>query len=84
MAEKILLPKMHDSMTHAKIKWLKKVGDPIQAGDILAEVETDKAAMELESYESGVLLFQEAAPVIRLNQMLCIIGEQDENIEELL
>jgi pyruvate dehydrogenase E2 component (dihydrolipoamide acetyltransferase) len=57
MAEVIRMPKMSDTMEEGVIAaWLKKVGDSVKPGDILAEVETDKATMELESYEEGVLL----------------------------
>ena len=57
MAEIIRMPKMSDTMEEGVIaSWLKKVGDDIKSGDILAEVETDKATMELESYDDGVLL----------------------------
>ena len=57
MAEVIRMPKMSDTMEEGVIsKWLKKVGDTVKSGDILAEVETDKATMELEAYEDGVLL----------------------------
>ena len=51
------MPKMSDTMTEGVIAaWLKKVGDQVKSGDILAEVETDKATMELEAYEDGTLL----------------------------
>lgn len=57
MAEVIKMPKMSDTMTEGVISaWLKKEGDVIVSGDVLAEVETDKATMELESYEDGILL----------------------------
>ena len=58
MAEVIRMPKMSDTMTEGVIaSWLKKVGDQVSSGDILAEVETDKATMELESYEDGTILY---------------------------
>jgi pyruvate dehydrogenase E2 component (dihydrolipoamide acetyltransferase) len=81
------MPKMSDTMEEGVIAaWLKEVGDEVKAGDILAEVETDKATMELESYEEGVLLHigvqeKEAVPV---NGVIAIVGEKEENIEELL
>ena len=57
MAEIIRMPKMSDTMEEGVIAtWLKKVGDDVKSGDILAEVETDKATMELESYDDGILL----------------------------
>lgn len=87
MAEIIRMPKMSDTMEEGVIAaWLKKVGDEVKAGDILAEVETDKATMELESYDEGVLLHigvqeQDAVPV---NGVIAIIGEKGENIDDLL
>ena len=57
MAEAILMPRLSDTMTEGVIAaWHKKVGDPVKKGDLLAEVETDKATMELESYKDGTLL----------------------------
>ncbi|SNR94487.1 pyruvate dehydrogenase E2 component (dihydrolipoamide acetyltransferase) [Belliella buryatensis] len=87
MAEIIRMPKMSDTMEEGVIAaWLKKVGDEVKPGDILAEVETDKATMELESYEEGVLLHigvqeKDAVPV---NGVIAIIGEKGENIDALL
>ena len=57
MAEVIRMPKMSDTMEEGVIAaWLKKEGDDVKSGDVLSEVETDKATMELESYQDGVLL----------------------------
>ena len=57
MAEIIRMPKMSDTMTEGTlVAWHKKIGDTIKSGDLLAEVETDKATKELESYQEGVLL----------------------------
>jgi pyruvate dehydrogenase E2 component (dihydrolipoamide acetyltransferase) len=87
MAEVIKMPKMSDTMTEGVIAaWHKKVGDTVKSGDILAEVETDKATMELESYEDGTLLYigpkeQDSVPV---DGVLAIIGKQGENIDSLL
>ena len=87
MAEIIRMPKMSDTMEEGVIaSWLKKVGDEIKSGDILAEVETDKATMELESYDDGILLHigikdGESVPV---NGIIAIIGEKDEDISEIL
>ncbi len=54
----VLMPKMSDTMTEGVlVAWLKKVGDKVKSGDIIAEVETDKATMELENYEDGTLLY---------------------------
>ena len=87
MAEVIRMPKMSDTMEEGVIaSWLKKVGDTVKSGDILAEVETDKATMELESYEDGTLLFigvkeKESVPV---DGVIAIIGNKGENIDSLL
>ncbi len=87
MAEVIRMPKMSDTMEEGVIaSWLVKEGDKVQSGDILAEVETDKATMELESYEDGVLLHigpaeKDAVPV---NGVIAIIGEEGEDIKDLL
>lgn len=87
MAEIIRMPKMSDTMEEGVIAaWLKKVGDEVKPGDILAEVETDKATMELESYEEGVLLHigVEEKDAVPVNGVIAIIGEKGENIDELL
>lgn len=87
MAEVIRMPKMSDTMEEGVIAaWLKKVGDEVKAGDILAEVETDKATMELESYDEGVLLHigVEEKDAVPVNGVIAIIGEKGENIDNLL
>lgn len=87
MAEVIRMPKMSDTMEEGVIaSWLKKEGEEVSSGDILAEVETDKATMELESYQDGVLLHigvkeQESVPV---DGVIAIIGEKGEDISGLL
>jgi len=87
MAEVIRMPKMSDTMTEGVIAaWLKKVGDEVKSGDILAEVETDKATMELEAYDDGTLLHigvqvQEAALV---DGIIAIIGKKGESFDHLL
>lgn len=87
MAEIIRMPKMSDTMEEGVIAaWLKKVGDEVKAGDILAEVETDKATMELESYEEGVLLHigVEEKDAVPVNGVIAIIGDKGENIDDIL
>lgn len=85
MAEVITLPKMYDAMTQAKItKWHKKVGDHISAGDIIAEVETDKATMELESYDEGYLLYCAEGESLMANDVIGIVGEKGEDISSLI
>lgn len=87
MAQIITMPRLSDTMTEGVVAtWLKKVGDTIKSGDILAEIETDKATMEFESFHDGVLLhigIQEgqSAPV---DSLLAIVGKQGEDITALL
>ena len=87
MAEIIRMPKMSDTMEEGVIAgWLKKVGEEVKSGDILAEVETDKATMELESYDDGFLLHigineGESVPV---DGVIAIIGEKDEDVSGIL
>ncbi|NVO85114.1 pyruvate dehydrogenase complex dihydrolipoamide acetyltransferase [Hymenobacter terrestris] len=87
MAELIKMPKMSDTMTEGVIAaWLKKVGDKVKSGDVLAEVETDKATMELENYEDGTLLYvgpKEGEAVV-VNGLLAIVGKEGEDIASLL
>jgi pyruvate dehydrogenase E2 component (dihydrolipoamide acetyltransferase) len=87
MAEVILMPRLSDTMTEGVIAaWHKKVGDRVKKGDLLAEVETDKATMELESYKDGVLLHLggEKGSKIQVNDLLAIIGNEGEDISSLL
>jgi len=87
MAEIIKMPRLSDTMTEGVVaQWLKKVGDFVAEGDILAEIETDKATMEFESFNEGILLYVglqqgESAPV---DSLLAIIGEKGEDITALI
>lgn len=87
MAEIITMPRLSDTMTEGVVaQWLKSIGDKIEEGDILAEIETDKATMEFESFNEGTLLYiglkeGVSAPV---DSLLAIIGEEGENIDELV
>ena len=87
MAEVIRMPKMSDTMTEGVIaEWHKKEGDKVKPGDILADVETDKATMELENFEAGTLLYigvkkGEAVPV---NAIIAIVGKEGEDIKALI
>src|SRR5690554_1728773 len=87
MAEVILMPKLSDTMTEGVVaEWHKKVGDDVESGELLAEIETDKATMEFESFYDGKLLYigiekGQTAPV---NDILAIIGEEGEDIEKLI
>jgi pyruvate dehydrogenase E2 component (dihydrolipoamide acetyltransferase) len=87
MATVITMPRLSDTMTEGTVaSWLKKVGDKVSEGDILAEIETDKATMEFESFNSGTLLYigikeGESAPC---DSLLAIIGKEGEDISSLL
>lgn len=86
-AEVVLMPKMSDTMTEGVIAaWHKKVGDPVKSGELLAEIETDKATMEYESYNTGTLLYigAEAGKSVEINGVLAIIGEKGADWETLL
>jgi len=83
----IKMPKMSDTMTEGVISsWLKKVGDPVKSGDILAEVDTDKATMELESYDDGLLLYTavKAGQSVPVDGVIAIIGEKGADYKTLL
>lgn len=87
MAEKILMPRLSDTMTEGVIAdWHKKVGDPVKKGDLLAEIETDKATMELESYKDGVILYlgSEKGGKLKVDDLMVIVGEAGEDISGLL
>lgn len=86
-AEIVLMPKMSDTMTEGVIAaWHKKVGDAVKSGELLAEVETDKATMEYESYNTGTLLYvgAKAKESVPVNSVLAIIGEKDADWQTLL
>ena len=87
MAEVILMPRLSDTMTEGVIAaWHKKVGDPVKKGDLLAEIETDKATMELESYQEGTLLHIGAqnGEKLQVNDLLAIIGKPGEDVSALV
>ena len=87
MAEVILMPRLSDTMTEGVIaSWHKKVGDTVKKGDLLAEVETDKATMELESYKDGTLLHVggDKGSKLQVNDLLAIIGKPGEDIASLV
>jgi pyruvate dehydrogenase E2 component (dihydrolipoamide acetyltransferase) len=86
-AEIVLMPKMSDTMTDGVIAaWHKKVGDAVKSGELLADVETDKATMEYESYNTGTLLYigAEAGKSVPVNGVLAIIGEKGADFQTLL
>jgi pyruvate dehydrogenase E2 component (dihydrolipoamide acetyltransferase) len=87
MASKILMPKLSPTMEEGQIsRWLKKEGDEVQANETIAEVDTDKATMEMTSLESGVLLkiLVPAGANAKLGQVIAIIGKKDEDISQIL
>ncbi|WP_348799324.1 pyruvate dehydrogenase complex dihydrolipoamide acetyltransferase [Flavobacterium adhaerens] len=87
MATIVTMPRLSDTMTEGTVAaWLKKVGDKVSEGDILAEIETDKATMEFESFNEGTLLYigipeGETAPV---DSLLAIIGKEGEDVSALI
>lgn len=87
MAEVINMPRLSDTMEEGTVAtWLKKVGDKIEEGDILAEIETDKATMEFESFHEGTLLYIgiQEGETTKVDELLAIIGEEDEDISDLI
>ncbi|MFM8349027.1 MAG: biotin/lipoyl-containing protein, partial [Bacteroidota bacterium] len=87
MAEIIRMPKMSDTMTEGVIaKWHKKVGDTVKSGELFAEIETDKATMDYESYNTGVVLHLGATEgqAVKINGILAIVGKAGEDVSGLL
>ncbi len=87
MADVILMPRLSDTMTEGVIAaWHKKVGDTVKKGDLLAEIETDKATMELESYKDGILLHTggDKGEKIQVDDLLAIVGKAGEDISSLI
>ena len=85
MAKDILMPLLSPSMTEGTlVKWLKKEGDPVKSGDIIAEVETDKATMDLEAFDSGIIrkLLIKEGDRVPVQSRIGIIGSKDEKIDE--
>jgi len=87
MAEIVRMPKLSDTMTDGVVAaWHKKVGDKVKSGDLLAEIETDKATMEFESFQDGILLHigVEAGKSVPVNSILAILGEKGEDVSALI
>ncbi|QEC76530.1 pyruvate dehydrogenase complex dihydrolipoamide acetyltransferase [Mucilaginibacter ginsenosidivorax] len=87
MAEVVKMPKMSDTMTEGVLtKWHKKVGDKVKSGDVLAEVETDKATMDFESYQDGTLLFigVEEGAAVPVDAVIAVIGKDGEDYKTAL
>jgi len=87
MAEIIRMPLMSDTMTEGVVvQWHKNIGDQVKAGDLLAEIETDKATMELESYQEGHLLHIGAQPgeTVAVNSIIAVLGDKGEDVQKVL
>ena len=87
MAEIVRMPKLSDTMTEGVVaEWHKKVGDQVESGEVLAEIETDKATMEFESFQDGVLLHigVEKGATAAVDSILAILGEAGEDVADLL
>src|ERR1700757_2677431 len=87
MAEVVKMPKMSDTMTEGVLaRWHKKVGDKVKSGDVLAEIETDKATMDFESYQDGRLLYigVEEGKAVPVDAPIAVIGKEGEDYKALL
>lgn len=87
MAEIVRMPKMSDTMTEGVIaKWHKKVGDTVKSGELMAEIETDKATMDYESFNEGTILYVGApeGQAVQVNDVLAIVGKKGEDYKALL
>jgi len=87
MAEVVKMPKMSDTMTEGVIaKWHKKVGDKVNSGDLVAEIETDKATMDFESYQEGTLLYigPKEGEAVAIDAVIAVLGEEGEDYQALL
>src|ERR1700749_2573440 len=87
MAEVVKMPKMSDTMTEGVVaKWHKKVGDKVKSGDVLAEIETDKATMDFESYQDGTLLYigVEEGKSVPVDAVIAVLGKDGEDYKTAL
>ncbi len=87
MASRVVMPKLTDTMEEGVLlEWKKREGDPVQAGEALAEIETDKAVMDLEAFASGILrkILVQNGETVESGKLLGVIGEADEDITEAL
>lgn len=87
MAEIVKMPRLSDTMTEGVVAaWHKKVGDVVEEGDLLAEIETDKATMEFESFQEGTILYigVEEGQAIPVESVIAILGEEGEDYQALL
>src|SRR5580765_7437836 len=87
MADVVRMPKMSDTMTEGVIvEWHKKVGDKVKPGDVLAEIETDKAVMEFESFQEGTLLYigAEKGQSVKVDDVIAVMGKEGEDYKAAL
>ncbi len=87
MAEIVRMPKMSDTMTEGVIaKWHKKVGDTVKSGELMAEIETDKATMDYESFNAGTVLYLGAqeGQAVKIDDVLAVVGKPGEDYSALL
>jgi pyruvate dehydrogenase E2 component (dihydrolipoamide acetyltransferase) len=87
MAEAIKMPKMSDTMTEGVLaKWHKKVGDKVKPGDVIAEIETDKATMDFESFQEGVLLYigVEEGKAVPVDALIAVVGNEGEDYKAIV
>src|SRR5207237_1383796 len=88
MASEVLMPALSPTMTEGKIaRWVKSVGEPVRAGDVLAEIETDKATMEVEAVDEGVLakiVIPEGTDHVAVNTPIAVIAENGEDVGEVV
>ena len=83
MAEVVRMPKMSDTMTEGVLaKWHKKVGDKVKSGDLVAEVETDKATMDFESFQEGTILYigVEEGKAVPVDGIIAVLGKEGEDL----
>src|SRR6476469_5467669 len=87
MASQVLMPALSPTMTEGKIaRWIKSEGDTVRAGDVLAEIETDKATMEVEAVDEGVLakiVIPEGTDHVAVNTPIALIAENGEDVDEV-
>src|SRR5882672_8859744 len=87
MAEIVRMPKLSDTMTEGVVaKWHKKVGDKIKSGELLADINTDKATMEFESFQDGVLIHIgiEEGKAVPVDSIIAILGKGGEDVKAIL
>ncbi|MER3423670.1 MAG: hypothetical protein C4293_10990, partial [Nitrospiraceae bacterium] len=87
MASRVVMPKLTDTMEEGTVlKWKKHEGDHVESGDVLAEIETDKAVMDLESFSSGTIrkILAQEGETVKAGSLIAVVGEPDEDIKRAL